>query len=133
MVAAAVPERMDTNSHRIRAVPFHAVVSPLSSFACNPTVNRPLAGTADTGTSYVTTAQPAVTHVASVGEIGRPRTTSSGAPAPTFDWELQPGLPSRALTQSERTCPRRCRQSGIFSFWAMPRPDRGLPTVVCAR
>ena len=51
MVAVAVPECMDTNSQRTRGVPFHWVVSPLPSFAPNPSFNRPLAGTADTGTS----------------------------------------------------------------------------------
>ncbi len=51
MVAVAVPECMDTNSQRTRGVPFHWVVSPLPSFARNPSFNRPLAGTADTGTS----------------------------------------------------------------------------------
>jgi hypothetical protein len=51
MVAVAVPECMDTNSQRTRGVPFHWVVSLLPSFARNPSFNRPLAGTADTGTS----------------------------------------------------------------------------------
>jgi hypothetical protein len=41
---------MDTNSQRIRGVPFHAVVSPPPALARTSTLSRPLAGSADTGT-----------------------------------------------------------------------------------
>jgi hypothetical protein len=109
------------------------LVSPLPPLPRNPSFSRPVGETIDAGTSYVTTAQPGVTHVVWLKEIGRPCTVSSGTPPRTCAWECQAGRPSRALTQSEPTCPFPRCQPGILSFWATPRPDSAALAVVCAK
>jgi len=133
MVAVAVPERRVTSTHRTSGLPFHSITPPLRRFSCSPIFNCPRGDTIDAGMSYVTTAQPDTTQVASLEKMGRPRITRVGRPPTTSAWERQAGSPTRALTHSECTCVFLCTQPGIVSVCTTSGPDLSLPAVVCAK